>query len=74
LQAAAQVEASTVQLRREAGFIPKPRLFYQPENLRPGGLISSTLLTQFLLPTLYDWFDRSSKPKDAAHNRELAAA
>jgi outer membrane protein, heavy metal efflux system len=36
LQAAAQVEASTVQLRRQAGFIPNPRLFYQSENLRPG--------------------------------------
>jgi cobalt-zinc-cadmium resistance protein CzcA len=39
-----------------------------------GGLISSTLLTLFLLPTLYDWFDRSSKSKDAAHNTELTAA
>src|SRR6202008_3931728 len=37
LQAAAQVEASTAQLRRQAGFIPNPRLFYQSENLRPGG-------------------------------------
>jgi outer membrane protein, heavy metal efflux system len=36
LQAAAQVEASTAQLRRQAGFIPNPRLFYQSENLRPG--------------------------------------
>jgi outer membrane protein, heavy metal efflux system len=35
-QAAAQVEASTAQLRRQAGFIPNPRLFYQSENLRPG--------------------------------------
>jgi cobalt-zinc-cadmium resistance protein CzcA len=39
-----------------------------------GGLTSSTLLTLFLLPTLYDWFDRSSKSKDAAHNTELTAA
>jgi cobalt-zinc-cadmium resistance protein CzcA len=39
-----------------------------------GGLISSTLLTLFLLPTLYDWFDRSSKSKDAAHSTELTAA
>jgi outer membrane protein, heavy metal efflux system len=36
LQAAAQVEASTAQLRRQAGLIPNPRLFYQSENLRPG--------------------------------------
>src|ERR1700730_13391078 len=36
LQAAAQVEASSAQLRRQAGFIPNPRLFYQSENLRPG--------------------------------------
>ena len=36
LQAAVQVEASTAQLRRQAGFIPNPRLFYQSENLRPG--------------------------------------
>ncbi|MEA3007063.1 MAG: outer membrane protein heavy metal efflux system [Acidobacteriaceae bacterium] len=36
LQAAAQVEASTAQLRRQAGSIPNPRLFYQSENLRPG--------------------------------------
>ena len=36
LQAAAQVEASTAQLRRQTGFIPNPRLFYQSENLRPG--------------------------------------
>jgi outer membrane protein, heavy metal efflux system len=36
LQTAAQVEASTAQLRRQAGFIPNPRLFYQSENLRPG--------------------------------------
>jgi len=36
LQAAAQVEASTAQLRRQAGFIPNPRLFYLSENLRPG--------------------------------------
>src|ERR1700730_13629039 len=35
LQAAAQVEASSAQLRRQAGFIPNPRLFYQSENLRP---------------------------------------
>jgi cobalt-zinc-cadmium efflux system outer membrane protein len=35
LQAAAQVEASSVQLRRQAGSIPNPRLFYQSENLRP---------------------------------------
>ena len=38
-----------------------------------GGLISSTLLTLFLLPTFYDWFDRSSKSQDAAHNRDLTA-
>jgi len=36
LQAAAQVEASSAQMRRQAGFIPNPRLFYQSENLRPG--------------------------------------
>jgi cobalt-zinc-cadmium efflux system outer membrane protein len=36
LQAAAQVEASSAQLRRQAGSIPNPRLFYQSENLRPG--------------------------------------
>ena len=36
LQAAAQVEASTAQLRRQAGSHPNPRLFYQSENLRPG--------------------------------------
>src|SRR3979490_32598 len=35
LQAAAQVEASSAQLRPQAGFIPNPRLFYQSENLRP---------------------------------------
>jgi hypothetical protein len=35
LQAAAQVEAPSAQLRRQAGFIPNPRLFYQSENLRP---------------------------------------
>ena len=38
-----------------------------------GGLISSTLLTLFLLPTFYDWFDRSPKSQDAAHNRDLTA-
>ena len=37
LRAATQAEASTVQLRRQAGIIPNPRLFYQSENLRPGG-------------------------------------
>ena len=36
LQAAAQIEGSTVQLRRQAGVLPNPRLFYQSENLRPG--------------------------------------
>ncbi|QNI35792.1 TolC family protein [Edaphobacter albus] len=36
LQAAAQVEGSALQLRRQAGFLPNPRLFYQSENLRPG--------------------------------------
>jgi cobalt-zinc-cadmium efflux system outer membrane protein len=35
LQAATQNEESSVQLRRQAGFIPNPRLFYQSENLRP---------------------------------------
>lgn len=29
-----------------------------------GGLISSTLLTLFLLPMLYEWFDRSSVTRD----------
>jgi cobalt-zinc-cadmium resistance protein CzcA len=38
-----------------------------------GGLISSTLLTLFLLPTFYDWFDRSPKSRDAAHDRDLTA-
>jgi cobalt-zinc-cadmium resistance protein CzcA len=38
-----------------------------------GGLISSTVLTLFLLPTFYDWFDRSSKSQNAAHNRDLTA-
>jgi cobalt-zinc-cadmium resistance protein CzcA len=38
-----------------------------------GGLISSTLLTLFLLPTFYGWFDRSPKSQDAAHNRDLTA-
>jgi cobalt-zinc-cadmium resistance protein CzcA len=38
-----------------------------------GGLISSTLLTLFLLPTFYDWFDRSPKSQDAAHDRDLTA-
>src|SRR5260370_16992147 len=38
-----------------------------------GGLISSTVLTLFLLPTFYDWFDRSPKSQDAAHNRDLTA-
>jgi Cu/Ag efflux pump CusA len=37
-----------------------------------GGLISSTLLTLFL-PTFYDWFDRSPKSRDAAHDRSLTA-
>ena len=38
-----------------------------------GGLISSTLLTLFLLPTFYGWFDRSPKSQDAAHDRDLTA-
>jgi cobalt-zinc-cadmium resistance protein CzcA len=38
-----------------------------------GGLISSTLLTLFLLPTFYDWFDRSSAVQDAAHNNDMTA-
>jgi heavy metal efflux system protein len=38
-----------------------------------GGLISSTLLTLFLLPTFYGWFERSPKSQDAAHNRDLTA-
>jgi heavy metal efflux system protein len=38
-----------------------------------GGLISSTLLTLFLLPTFYGWFVRSPKSQDAAHNRDLTA-
>src|SRR5258708_35534329 len=37
LQAAAQVEASTAQLRRQAGVISNSRLFYQSENHRPVG-------------------------------------
>ena len=37
-----------------------------------GGLISSTLLTLFLLPTFYDWFDRTPGVQDAAKNRDLA--
>jgi cobalt-zinc-cadmium efflux system outer membrane protein len=36
LQAAAQSEESSIQLRRQAGILPNPRLFYQSENLRPG--------------------------------------
>src|ERR1700687_2007851 len=35
LQGATENEESSVQLRRQAGFIPNPRLFYQSENLRP---------------------------------------
>jgi cobalt-zinc-cadmium efflux system outer membrane protein len=36
LLAANQNTQSSVQLRRQAGFIPSPRFFYQSENLRPG--------------------------------------
>ncbi|WP_260705099.1 TolC family protein [Edaphobacter flagellatus] len=36
LRAATQNEEASVQLRRQAGIIPNPRLFYQSENLRPG--------------------------------------
>ncbi|WP_260706611.1 TolC family protein [Edaphobacter flagellatus] len=36
LRAAAQTQESAIQLRRQARFIPNPRLFYQSENLRPG--------------------------------------
>ena len=36
LQAAASMETASAQLRRQAGIIPNPRLFYQSENLRPG--------------------------------------
>jgi len=35
LQAAASMETASAQLRRQAGMIPNPRLFYQSENLRP---------------------------------------
>jgi cobalt-zinc-cadmium resistance protein CzcA len=38
-----------------------------------GGLISSTLLTLFLLPTFYDWFDRSPKSEEPAHAGDLTA-
>lgn len=37
LRAATQTEEAAVQLRRQARIIPNPRLFYQSENLRPGG-------------------------------------
>jgi outer membrane protein, heavy metal efflux system len=36
LQAATHSEESALQLRRQAGAIPNPRLFYQSENVRPG--------------------------------------
>lgn len=36
LQAAESLETASAQLRRQAGIIPNPRLFYQSENLRPG--------------------------------------
>jgi outer membrane protein, heavy metal efflux system len=36
LRAAASLETASAQLRRQAGMIPNPRLFYQSENLRPG--------------------------------------
>jgi len=36
LKAAARGEESAVQLRRQAGIFPNPRLFYQSENLAPG--------------------------------------
>ena len=31
-----------------------------------GGIISSTLLTLLLLPMLYDWIERATKPEDPA--------
>ncbi len=34
-----------------------------------GGLITSTLLTLFLLPTLYRWFER--EPSDSKHATSL---
>lgn len=36
LKASASAVDSATQLRRQAGLIPNPRLFYQSENLRPG--------------------------------------
>ncbi len=33
------------QLRRQAGYIPNPRVFYQSENLRPGGDFSQNVDT-----------------------------
>lgn len=36
-----------------------------------GGLISSTLLTLFLLPMLYEWFDKTPKYEQAAQPREI---
>lgn len=35
LQAATQAQLSALRLRRQAGLLPNPRLFYQSENLRP---------------------------------------
>jgi cobalt-zinc-cadmium resistance protein CzcA len=35
-----------------------------------GGIISSTLLTLIILPTLYVWFNQKIKPKDADHFSE----
>ncbi len=39
-----------------------------------GGLISSTLLTLFLLPMLYEWFDKVPKPTAAVPQREIVKA
>src|ERR1700751_4878333 len=36
LQPAPSMETASDQLRRQAGILPNPRLFYQSENLRPG--------------------------------------
>ena len=42
LQAAAQMQESAAQLRRQAGMIPNPHFLYQSENLRPGMDFSET--------------------------------